>query len=835
MRYLLAIITAFSTSVACADEPYALFIFPAGGQRGTTVDVRIGGMNLHAECPLHWSGSGVAAPKTIRRTETLWFEGPVIAQPESQRSEDYPSDYAAKLVIAPNAAGSQRFRVATSQGVTTSLPFVLGDDPEIVEQETDGTAIPVDVSLPVTINGRVFPREDTDEWRFQARKGQTVRCEVVSERLGYPLDAQIEVVDAAGRRLAHNSDYYGSDPLIVFTAPADGSYRVRIFDSAYGGLQTFVYRLTLSDRPHVLSIYPLGGKRGTKVPVTLTGVNVPTAPQTLEIPADVADEFAARFTFPAGSVTADRTNHQTQNTKHETQNTNPVFLEAGALDETLEHEPNNQPADLKVAPLTAPQVLNGRIDRAGDVDWWTITAKKDRPLEFDLRAGRLGSPLDSVVAIETEDGRSVIENDDFSGNDSDSRFRFQPPIDGTYRVRVADRSPRRGGPEFAYRLVIAPAPEPGYRLTLAADALTIPRAGTGKLKVNVERFAGFNEPIKLEALNLPEGVTLTGGAEIAPSRPSTDLTFTAGETAKIEFRGVTIRGQAAPKPVPPPKPAKNAPAAPPVAVEPPKLPPHWTQTASLQPVAANPNAPAQTSQVTFRGEAPLTEVALAVAMPTPFRTVASFGLPFAPRGSVFRRKFTIERNGFDGPLQVSLTEKQVRHLQGVTGPTITVPAGVDQFEYPASMAPWMDMGRTSRAHVQLVGTVTDESGRKHLVSYTSTHQNEQISLIIGPARLNLALSPENVVPVTEMASEVRVSIDRDAGLDGPVRIELVVPRHIRGVSAEPVTAEPGENEALLKIRFASDAGPFNMPLVVRASHGEGVDRNITEAPLEIVR
>jgi hypothetical protein len=135
----------------------------------------------------------------------------------------------------------------------------------------------------------------------------------------------------------------------------------------------------------------------------------------------------------------------------------------------------------------------------------------------------------------------------------------------------------------------------------------------------------------------------------------------------------------------------------------------------------------------------------------------------------------------------------------------------------------------------LVGTVTDETGKKHLVSYTSTHQNEQISLIIGPGRLNVSLAPENVVPTAEQPSEIRVVLDRDTGLDGPVRVELVVPRHIRGVSAEPVTAKPGENEAVLKIRFAADAGPFNMPLTVRATHGEGVDRHLTEAPLEIVR
>jgi hypothetical protein len=252
------------------------------------------------------------------------------------------------------------------------------------------------------------------------------------------------------------------------------------------------------------------------------------------------------------------------------------------------------------------------------------------------------------------------------------------------------------------------------------------------------------------------------------------------------------------------------------------------------PPKANPQQ-AVVSQVILRGDPPVTEAALAVAMPTPFRTVASFGLPFAPRGSVFRRKLTIERNGYEGPLQVSLTEKQVRHLQGVTGPTITVPAGVTEFEYPANMAPFMDMGRTSRSHVQLVGTVTDETGKKHLVSYTSTHQNEQISLIIGPGRLNVSLDPENVIPVAEQAAEVRVVIDRDAGLDGPVRVELVVPKHIRGVACEAVTAKPGENEAVLNIRFTADAGPFNMPLTVRATHGEGLDRNLTEAPLEIVR
>ena len=68
-KFILAFTVALCgfESAVHADDPAALYIFPAGGQRGTTVEARIGGMSLHDECPLHWFGTGVAAPPTIRR------------------------------------------------------------------------------------------------------------------------------------------------------------------------------------------------------------------------------------------------------------------------------------------------------------------------------------------------------------------------------------------------------------------------------------------------------------------------------------------------------------------------------------------------------------------------------------------------------------------------------------------------------------------------------------------------------------------------------------------------------------------------------------------------
>src|SRR5688500_11756333 len=139
MRILAAgvAVLAFAALVR-AEPPHASYIFPAGGQRGTTVSVKVGGHFLHEKAPFEMLGEGVTAPSELVRGETIWFEGPLIKQPASQASEDYPQDYAGEIAIAADAPlGSRWWRCWNAQGVTSPLPFVLGDLPEVVEQETD--------------------------------------------------------------------------------------------------------------------------------------------------------------------------------------------------------------------------------------------------------------------------------------------------------------------------------------------------------------------------------------------------------------------------------------------------------------------------------------------------------------------------------------------------------------------------------------------------------------------------------------------------------------------------------------------------------------------------
>jgi len=769
---LAALIIPLAASDVCADPPVASYIFPAGGQRGTTVPVRVGGLFLYGRCGFEMLGPGIKVPGSLTRAKTVWFEGSLLPLPDSQRQEDYPKDLAGQVQIDKNApTGVRHWRVWTSQGAAPAMKFMIGELPEVIEQEIDGDPVSVSVTLPVTVNGRIFPREDVDIWSFHARKGQPVHCEVHAARLGSPLDARLEVRDPQGRRLAE-SDGRGLDPVLGFTAPADGDYQVHIHDVRFQGGQAYVYRLTITSGPCIDRFYPLGGKRGSTIKLETVGQGLPMSPIEVALPAQPAADFGYRLMI-------------------EGKPTNEIQLELDDVPEYLEAEPNDDPARGKRVQL--PAVLNGRIDRPGDVDCWTWSGRKGDKLTFDLRAGRLGSPLDGMMSIHDASGKELLHFEN-SGSQPDPMGEFIVPADGSYQVRVRDRFRSRGGPEYAYRLRVAPPGPPDFRLWLSPDAVTLPRKGQARLKISVERLGGFSAAIALAIDGLPPGVTISGSS-IGPRQSAIDLQFKADVTAPIKIAHLTVRGTAK---------VGNTSLA---------------RTALLK-------AP--------RGEADLDSVLLAVALPTPFQIKGEYVMSFAPRGTIHKRVYKIQRGGYNGPIEVSLADRQARHLQGAAGPTIVVPAGAKEFTYAALLPPWMETGRTCRVCVMGVGVVQEPDGSKHEVSFSSVNQNEQLVAVVGPGRLAMELERTSLTAVPGNSVVVPLHIHRGQGVSGPVKIEMVLPEHMRGLTADPVTIAAGREDAELAIRCGSGSlGPFNMPVTIRATIVQNGEPVIAEGKLEI--
>src|SRR5690348_16150821 len=80
--------------------------------------------------------------------------------------------------------------------------------------------------------------------------------------------------DSRGDLLADNDGYYSWDPYLQFVAPEDGDYTVSYRDIQYRGNPMGVYRLTIGVVPHIWAAFPMGGQRGTTIPVRLLGCNL---------------------------------------------------------------------------------------------------------------------------------------------------------------------------------------------------------------------------------------------------------------------------------------------------------------------------------------------------------------------------------------------------------------------------------------------------------------------------------------------------------------------------------------------------------------------------------
>lgn len=766
----LCLVFLLVSSAVQADPPHAKYMFPAGGRRGTVVPVRIGGCNFHDKAAFHLAGPGVKAAPEIVRVETLWFEGPVIPQPASQATEDYPRDYGNSLDIASDAVvGKRWWKVSTSQGVTASLPFVIGDFPEVIEQEVPGEPAPVALTLPVTANGRIFPREDVDLWSFAAESGQTVTCAVEALRLGSPLVARLELLDPQGRTISESLALAGEDALIRFTAPAAGKYTIKIHDVSFGGLQNYVYRLTCTSGPYLDSVYPLGGRRGSDLALELSGANLPEKNTTIKLPPTA--ESAFDFNLTSSGVTSNR-----------------VALELDDLPEFVESAAEQQ--------ITFPANLNGRIQQPGEADQWAFQGKKGEEFDFDLRAARLGSPLDSILQVLGADQKVLAENDDVANGQTDSRIRFQVPADGLYRVRITDRLADRGGPRFAYRLRVTAATQPDFQVSAAADAVTLERGKPATLKLTLDRGPGVTEDVPIQIEGLPEGVTFTP-VLVPKQQREVNLSFSATDKAKI-------------------------------ACSPLKVSARTTVNGKeiLRPVTV----------VGRVSDGQPTPVWLAVAMPTPFRFAGVFETKFMPRGSAYIRHYSIQRNGFAGAMEARLADNQGRHLQGVSGEAVAISPGQSEFDFTVRLPPWMEIGRTSRTTLSVMGTVVDFDGSQHVVSYSSNAQNDQMIALVDPGRLAVSLERRTLSVALGKQATVAFRLQRGNGLKQPVQVEAVVPNGMRGVSANRISLPPTADQGQIEVTLDPQSiGPFQAPVLIRATTTD--ERNqpvVAEVPLELV-
>ena len=503
LRLAAACLAAFvGVASALAVAPNFTAISPAGGQRGTTVEVTLRGERL-------------------ADAQEMFFYSPGIALEKITDAKD--KEVKAIFQIARDCAlGEHAVRIRTASGISALRLFYVGPFPSVEEKEPNNEVAKAQpIALNTTVQGTIGS-EDVDFFSVEAKKDQRLSVEIEGARLGRTMfDPIVTVLSADGRMLAASDDtpLLGHDGWVSLLAPTDGKYFIQVRDMTYSG-NGHIYRLHIGTFPRPAAIFPLGGQPGETLATKLIG--------------DPTGEFSQAITLPTEKSPAARLGLFAD---HDGIAPSPNWLRVSTLPNAASVTPGNALTKAANLNATAPLAFNGVLTTKSDAAFFRFTAKKDQNLDFQIYARRLGSPLDSVLTVFDAKGKSLGNNDDAAGN-PDSAVRVKIPKNGDYTVKIADQL-ARGGPRFTYRVEISEV-SPTITLSIPDTArydnetrksLVVPRGNRFAVLLNLNRD-NFNGDLAVSFDALPAGVTAL--ADTVPgSLSDVPVVFEAADDAPI--------------------------------------------------------------------------------------------------------------------------------------------------------------------------------------------------------------------------------------------------------------------------------------------------------------
>ena len=526
--FLITLVLFSLTQVAVAQHPPAIgYMFPPGGQAGQTIDVILGGYEWTPDMQLF------AHDRRIR-FEIIGPPGPVIV-PEppywfgkkSRRApEPLPRETNARLTIpADFLPGIVKWQAANANGATAVGRLVVNEIANVVEVgrnvEAESEPAPQQIeSLPVCISGQIKLIREVDHYRFTATKSGPITCSVAARSINSQLNAVVEIRDQTDRIIAEAADTAGDDTALTFSANANESYTAAIYDLDFRGDRAFVYQLTVTPGPRVVTAIPSVGRRGETRPVELVGYGVATGQAKLEsVMRDV--------TFPDDN---NSTSFRYQFT-----------TEHGACPPFLLHVSDELQQEENVSTLTVPGGVTGVLDQRFGEDLYQIAGKKGDVWAVEVSHEETGSQVDAALAILDHEGKQLARNDDRTAS-TDAEIEFPVAADGDYHISVTDVASKSGTRAATYHLSVRLA-APDFRLS-APELLNAPIGGKSTLTINVTRRGGFTDAIDVAVSGLPVGVTIPEKLQIAANQNALNVELTVAADAAASAALVEVIGTA---------------------------------------------------------------------------------------------------------------------------------------------------------------------------------------------------------------------------------------------------------------------------------------------------
>ena len=520
---VLLILCTLLTANLYAQKLSLGYLYPAGGEVGTTVEIEAGGLNINKATKVMFSHPGI-------RGELHPFVEEAAAKKKRKRLNDQSSPQLAdKIKIEIKISGDvpcglYDLRLQGPAGVSNMLPFEVASYPNLLENSKSTLKKPNIVeSLPAVLCGWVTPG-GVDYFKFSGCKGDSIVASVKARALvPYIADAVpgwfqpvLKLMDSRGREVAYSDDnYHNVDPLIITTLPKDGDYTLMIHDAIYRGRQDFTYRIQVGQIPYVTGRYPAYGVAGKKVKQELEGVNLGTSKEVIKVKK-------------AGY------NHLTYTNKVGTSNAVPFY--ALPKKTKLVHSPK------EATMINVATAIADSLTSTSKIKRYRIYLEEKKPVFVELIGRRNGSRIDGVMRLINRFGKVVAEVDDTEDPTqglmtfhADPILKYISKRSDEYILEVEDRH-QGYGKDYHY-LLVRHRQMPPFNAFASPANITIPAGGTSWFRVDIE--GKIKRPAQLVIKGLPRGYT-TSSLQIQSGK-RWDVSITAPKSAELERFPIEVK------------------------------------------------------------------------------------------------------------------------------------------------------------------------------------------------------------------------------------------------------------------------------------------------------
>ena len=581
------------------SEPTLSSIFPLGGQRGTTVDVEFRGKLIAGTYDVWPKSDGLDAE--VRSVEEVkpppyQDEMKTPAAPGDGKAQKL-SSYRVLVRIEIGRSfplGVHRLRLVSPSGVSNPMEFQVVDHPVVIEGNDPHQAAfqGQPTSLPVVIHGRLADPGEVDYYSFSASEGQELSFKIARSP-GF--DARLALYQPKGswldpnrpRRLLLDEDR-SSDMMLgktegTYRVVQTGQYAVEVSSLFGKGSPDSAYELQVfaNDRPALAKeqterdwLRSAGSSFDRKVGADWIGTLQSRAAEEAEKPGSGVASGSAAVDGAVPSAEKEMAGSPAVSPE-------PIQLS--------EAEPNDKMDG--AVPISVPTVIEGAIDRPGDIDIFRFKVERGQKLAFEIETPDRKPPQFNprISVVDSQDRElftNIYRKISLINNNSDRLVYFKrvrPKVmyafnfDGEYFLQVRDVTTRYGNSSYAYRLLVRPQIphvgdvslekesshfDGGGTVSERIDRINLVRGQAKKLTIFTSHEEGFTGDVTFSVAGLPPGVEALAAAEvndekapseitvdpelILPKRQETTIVLFAGEEAPLTRLPATMRLQCRP-------------------------------------------------------------------------------------------------------------------------------------------------------------------------------------------------------------------------------------------------------------------------------------------------